>query len=226
MHRITPEHRDLFIGGRWVATSSNECIEVLLPDTGSNAMADFLLPSVLDVDDTVDIAHLTCHGEPWTSMTSRERATLAERLLATFDRHRDRWAMCTEVVIDASEPDMQDPYARVPGATRNEREAMAKPGATAGVVVIIASTDTPAVTLVTEIAMALADGSAVIVNLPADATRTGRLIGELVLEANIPAGGVSVLSASRPVSRYLATHPDVVSVVVAADMMSPHAVAA
>jgi acyl-CoA reductase-like NAD-dependent aldehyde dehydrogenase len=129
-------------------------------------------------------------------------------------------------VIDASEPDMQDPYARVPGATRNEREAMAKPGATAGVVVIIASTDTPAVTLVTEIAMALADGSAVIVNLPADATRTGRLIGELVLEANIPAGGVSVLSASRPVSRYLATHPDVVSVVVAADMMSPHAVAA
>ncbi|TQC47777.1 aldehyde dehydrogenase family protein [Rhodococcus sp. WS4] len=207
MHSLTPEYRDLFIGGRWVATSSNECIELVSHHTGS-APTDFLLPSVLDIDDTVDIAHLACHGEQWTSMTSSERLALAGRLLDTFDRQRDRWARYTVAENAAPGPFSKDMDAPLPGRREDGTEAAA-PTTPLGVVVIVPWTGASAVALVTEVANTLADGGAVIVNLTADSVRTGRLIGELVVEAGVPEGVVSVLTATAPVSKYLVTHPDV-----------------
>lgn len=230
MSRIAREHLDLFIGGRWVATASNDRFETVLPHTGSTAT--FLLPSVLDIDDALNVAHLACRGV-WTSMTGSERATVIDRLRGTFERHRDRAVACTmgEAAVDVTlggEERERSQIGRIYdlGSAEAGSYPMAPAGGSGGVAVIAPSQGASIAALMATLVDTLSEGCSVIVNMTVESVSTGRLIGDLVSEAGIPDGVASVLSTSDPMSRYLITHPDVDTVITVDDDRARSAVAA
>ncbi|WP_223860086.1 aldehyde dehydrogenase family protein [Pseudarthrobacter sulfonivorans] len=97
--------------------------------------------------------------------------------------------------------------------TAGDCKSLAVPGGP-GVVVVVPTPGTPTIDVVTAIAAGLADGCAVIVSMPAESVLTGRQIGDVLAEAGVPEGLVSVLCSTRSVSRYLQTHQDIDHVVV------------
>ncbi|MFI8664476.1 aldehyde dehydrogenase family protein [Rhodococcus qingshengii] len=196
MFRITTDFRHLLIGGRWTATSSNECIDVDVPEQATTIR--FLLPSVLDVDDAVDSASLACHDESWSSQTADERTSLVEKFVDEFDAYGPR--------IMASHASAGTP----PVADTAVLKHMGPEAPGHGCITVVRLTwNFSLAHFVRVVADALLDGRAVIISIPARSALLGRLLGDFLVGSKVPEGMVSVLAASDAVSNYLYTHPEV-----------------
>ncbi len=189
----------LFIGGQWVATTSNDRIASVSPG-GAGRRSVFQLASVLDVDDVVDGARIACDEGSWASTSDDERMGAAERLWVAFGGR--------------SIPSQSDSGARSRRNLHGRRDlADIRPGR--GCVVVIAAPDDVSLSaLGVEIVTAIADGSVVIVALPPEVAAMSRQIAGLLATAATPVGVASVLICRGPVLEYLATHPDIDRVII------------
>ncbi len=220
------EYDRLFIGGEWVTPEGTGTIEVVSPST-EELMGRVPDATAADVDKAVAAARVAFDRGPWPRMSPTERAEILNKvgaalaaemtdlaeLIATEMGSPYSWAQLAQVMA----PSMIFSYygGLAPTFPFDEiRTGLVTPEVLVtkepvGVVGAIAPWNVPLFLAAAKLAPSLAAGCTVVFKpapeTPLDAFR----LAEILVEAGLPEGVLSVLPAGREVGEHLVTHPDV-----------------
>ncbi|MGH9091665.1 MAG: aldehyde dehydrogenase [Acidimicrobiales bacterium] len=216
----------LYIGGTWVAPEGTDTIEVVSPST-EEVVARVPEASEADVDKAVAVARQAFEQGPWPRMAPAERGAVLARVaeaitaemadlaevIATEMGSPVSWAQLGQVLA----PSMVFTYYAGLASTfafDEVRQGVLNPDMLVtrepvGVVAAIAPWNVPLFIAAAKLAPALAAGCTVVFKpapeTPLDAFR----LGEILTEAGLPEGVLSVLPAGREVGEHLVTHEGV-----------------
>ncbi|MCL4142833.1 UNVERIFIED_CONTAM: hypothetical protein GTU68_026524, partial [Idotea baltica] len=213
----------MLIGNEWVESVSGDRFTTHDPATGDE-LASLPRSNATDADLAVSVARTALKEGVWKNMLPAEKAKIMWRIgelidanidelaeLETLDQGKPlfvgRWAeipgMCTKIessVIPTS-IGYQPPSKRVHAHTRKEP---------VGVVAAITPWNSPLILSVMKVAPALAAGCSVILKPAEDTSLTAIRLGELCIEAGLPAGVLNIVTGyGSEIGQALAEHADV-----------------
>ncbi|HVB64498.1 MAG TPA: aldehyde dehydrogenase family protein, partial [Nitrolancea sp.] len=215
----------LLIDGQFVPAASGETFDTLNPST-NEAIGRIAKAGIEDVDRAVAAARAAFDRGPWRTMTPIERS---KRMRKVADLLRERieeiarleTLNCGKIIIESrgdvnSSANCFDYYANLAGQNWGETIPMNGPlfdytvHEPVGVCAQIIPWNFPLLMAAWKLGPALATGNTIILK-PASATPiTALLLGQLCLEAGIPAGVVNVLTGpGAEIGAALAEHPGV-----------------
>jgi betaine-aldehyde dehydrogenase len=209
----------LFIGGEWVAPTTDDRIVVTSPAT-EEPIGEVPHAGPADIDRAVAAAHRAFHEGPWRWLPAEQRAAAVRavtgKLWARLDELAD--TVTSEVGITRSFAG----GAQVPGAiamaeafadratdldARAELTGMALPAELVrepvGVVAAISPWNAPLYLALLKVTPALLAGCTVVLKLPEEAPLNGHILAECLAGADLPPGVVNVLAAGRDGGRRL-----------------------
>jgi len=224
------QSHQLLIDGEWVTGEANETIETRDP-ARNFVLANVAIGGPKDIDRAIASARKALKG-PWSKLTHFERARLLTRLARLIELNTD---LLTEIeVLDAGIStnvarltvsnivEVLEYYAgaaqRIEGITTTSprhltdfSEALTytlkEPVGVAGLII---PWNAPASSAMLKLAPALAAGCTVILKPSEQAPLSSLLLGQLCLEAGIPAGVVNVVNGlGKSAGAALSTHSDV-----------------
>jgi acyl-CoA reductase-like NAD-dependent aldehyde dehydrogenase len=220
-------HPDAFyIGGSWVAPSSDVMIDVI--DAGTEEVS-FRVPEVQadDVSAAVAAARFAFDEGPWPQMTPGERAghlrALAAAVLERADALADVWPRESGTVHKVAQAsatqaaDAFNTYAAMADTFPWEEEATPTMGGKFGLIVrepvgvvgAIIPWNAPLQLLTHKLGPALLAGCTIVLKLSPEAPGEGYLIAEATEEIGLPPGVLNVVTADREVSELLVRDPRV-----------------
>ncbi|MFD5125236.1 aldehyde dehydrogenase [Streptomyces sp. NPDC058385] len=219
------KYAQFFIGGEWVAPRSTETIEVINPFTGK-PIANVPAGSVEDMDRAVAAARQAFdHGE-WSRTTLQERMRVLRRLSELMGERTDDIASVVtdemgcpitlsrsmqaagpKVLLDSFlELALQYPFTDVRQSATGRALVLREP---VGVVAAVVPWNAPLLITMLKLAPALLSGCTMVLKPAPDTPLDAYLLGELLVEAGLPAGVVNIVPADREASEHLVTHPGV-----------------
>jgi acyl-CoA reductase-like NAD-dependent aldehyde dehydrogenase len=215
-----------FIGGEWVAPSSDATITV----TDSSTEKPFFTVAEAQVQDmaaAVRAARAAFDTGPWPRMSHSERAEYMRAMAAALRRRGaeigDIWPRESGILHSVAQfggeigASAFDYYASLADVYPFEEEATPTGGGEfgllirepVGVVGAIIPWNGPILLLSYKVAPALLAGCTVIAKTSPEAPGIGHLLAEIAEEVGLPAGVVNVVAADREVSESLVRNPDV-----------------
>ena len=218
--------RRLFIGGEWVAPSTDGVLDVVSPHT-EQLVASAAAAGQADVDRAVAAARRAFDDGPWPRMAPAERIAAVRRLMALYkDRRKEMAQLITDEMgspISFSKFSQATLPMLLMGAFADIAETVPweeqRPGAFGqdvllrrepmGVVAAIVPWNMPQFLLVGKLAPALLAGCTVVVKPSPETPLDANLLAEIIEAADLPPGVVSILPAGREVGAHLVTHPHV-----------------
>jgi len=226
------EYRDVYAGGRLVASGSDEVITVINPSTEEVAGA---VPSVTerDVEVAVTAARAAFDTGPWPRMSPAERAAAMERLAAAIVARGEDTARLVTAEMGMPIKLSRENNVTVPCAIisyyaglaretclEETREAISFDGRTmvrrepAGVAAVVASWSYPFILAFCQVAPALAAGCTVVLLPAAGTSLSAYILAEAFEAADFPPGVFNLVTGTSEVGEMLAAHPgvDIVSV--------------
>ncbi|MFF5443408.1 aldehyde dehydrogenase [Streptomyces sp. NPDC012888] len=219
------EHGRLFIGGEWTDPLGGDTIEVVSPHT-EQVIGRVPHASNADVDRAVAAARKAFDEGPWPRMTLDERIAVVSRIKdAIAVRHEEiarsissqngspySWSVLAQalgpmMVYDAAitvarEFPYEEHRAGALGPILVRREPV-------GVVAAVIPWNVPQFVAAAKLGPALLSGSTVILKPSPEAPLDSFILADIVREAGLPEGVLSILPADREVSEYLVGHPGV-----------------
>ncbi|WP_441246332.1 aldehyde dehydrogenase [Kitasatospora sp. McL0602] len=219
------EHGELFIGGEYTTPAGRERIDVVSPHT-EQVIGRVPHASEADVDRAVAAARRAFDEGPWPRMTPAERAEVVTRI-------RDGIAARVEDFARLISAQNGSPYSRSIRAQAKGAAAIwsaylrtaeeyafeeHRAGSfgplvvrkePAGVVAAVAPWNVPQFVAAAKLAPALLAGCTVVLKPSPETPLDAYLLAEVVREAGLPEGVLSILPADREVSAYLVGHPGV-----------------
>jgi acyl-CoA reductase-like NAD-dependent aldehyde dehydrogenase len=218
-------YADLFIGGQWVKPASGEVIEVVSPFS-EQVVARVPAAGRGDVDRAVAAAREAFDRGPWPRASVAERIEVLSRASAALaERQDDVAALVTDEMgcpitlsrtMQALGPRLLldsflelapgYPWTTVRRSNTGNALVTREP---VGVVAAVVPWNAPLLITMIKLAPALLAGCTVILKPAPEAPLDSYLLAELLQDAGLPAGVVSIVPAGREVSEYLVTHPDV-----------------
>jgi phenylacetaldehyde dehydrogenase len=212
----SPE-RKMLIGGEWVDALSGQRIDAIDPATGRR-LGSVPAAAAADVDRAVAAARKAFDEGPWPRMTPMERAAILWKVADLMEANIDELAELE--TLDQGKPLYVGRWAEIPGAIGQFRyfsgQAMRTEGATiptsinyqppgkevfaytlkqpVGVVAAIVPWNSPIIMAAMKLAPALAAGCCVILKPAEDTSLTALRLGELMQQAGIPEGVISVVT--------------------------------
>jgi aldehyde dehydrogenase (NAD+) len=215
----------LLIGGTWVEPATEERIEVVSP-TSEKVIASVPAASKADVDQAVAAArHAFEHG-PWPRTTLDERIAVLKKLADALRANLE--AMATLMTDEMGCPIVQSREIQVPSSLgildaqlelapsypfRSVRHSATGTALVirepVGVVAAVVPWNMPLATTMQKLAPALLAGCTVVLKPSPETPLDAYFLGEMLLDAGVPAGVINIVPADRPVSEYLVTHPGV-----------------
>jgi acyl-CoA reductase-like NAD-dependent aldehyde dehydrogenase len=212
----------LFIGGYWIAPSSDEEIEVISPST-EEVVARVPSASRADVDAAVAAARQAFDSGPWPQTTLAERVAVLQRLRDSLVGQREAIAgLLTEemgcpitqsltaqadvarVILESSlELVARYPFSTVRPSSSGTALVTREP---VGVVAAIVPWNVPQAITMHKLAPALLTGCTLILKPATETPLDAFLLADLLKAAGVPDGVVNVVPADRVVSEYLVTH--------------------
>ena len=215
----------LYIGGRWVAPSSGERIWVISPFT-EQEIASVAAAAPGDVDKAVALARQAFDYGPWPRLPMEERIAVVARLREVLALRRDELAQVITDEMGSPITASKTQQAQIPilmleafmDIAREMPLTQLRQSASGnglvirqpkGVVAAIVPWNAPMMTIMMKLGPALLTGCCVIVKTAPETALSGNMLGEMLTEAGVPEGVVSVLPADRETSEYLALHPGV-----------------
>jgi len=217
----------LIINGKKVPGSSGKTFSVINPAT-EKVIA--LVPEATkeDVDQAVRAAKTALEG-PWGQLSSKERARMLFQFAATVREHTEELAQLESANVGKPIRDARDEAQNVGDSLEYYAGAISKYfGETIpvsdkgldftlkepiGVCALIVPWNYPMVIATWKLAPALACGNTVVLKPASLTPLTALRIGELALEAGLPAGVVNVITGPGAiVGAQLAKHPDVAKI--------------
>ncbi|WP_404481886.1 aldehyde dehydrogenase family protein [Novosphingobium sp. BL-52-GroH] len=227
----TPAVLGMLIDGAWQQSSGGNTLETRDPATG-RTIATIADASPADVDDAVAAARRAFPA--WSQTVPAARAAILNRIADLIDAHIDELAELE--TLDQGKPLHVGRWAEIPGAVAQFRffagQAMAIEGRTVtpsityqpagkqiaawtlrepvGVVAAIVPWNSPLVLTAMKLAPALAAGCTVVLKPAEDTSVTALRLGELMMQAGLPAGVLNIVTGRGAVSgAALAAHPGV-----------------
>ncbi len=217
----------MLIGGRLVTAQDGAIMEVTDPANG-RAIATVPRAGIPDLDTAVEAAWSA--QSTWAALHPAERGRLLLALAAQIRRHRDELAELetkqyggpifkTSQFDIPSAADMLEYYAGV-GRGLTGMTLPTGPSARAmtlreplGVLGLITPWNFPLVTAIAKVSPALITGNTCVLKPPSCAPLTVLRLGELVLEAGLPAGVLNIVSGpGESVGEALVKHPKIAKI--------------
>jgi phenylacetaldehyde dehydrogenase len=218
----------LLIDGEWVEALSGKTFETLNPATGER-LADVALGQAEDIDRAVNAARRAFDHGPWGSMTPAERSKIIWNIGELIDANTEELALLES--LDNGKPLAVARVADIPGAavmfrymagwaTKIEGNTipLSVPGAAwhaytrkepIGVVGQIIPWNFPLLIASWKLAPALACGCTIVLKPAEQTPLTALRLGELMLEAGVPAGVVNIVTGFGDAGAALAGHDQV-----------------
>ncbi|MFI5896173.1 aldehyde dehydrogenase [Actinoplanes sp. NPDC051513] len=220
------EYKELYVGGRWAAPASDRRISVVSPHSeqpvGSTPEA-----TEQDVDRAVEAARRAFDDGPWSRAEPAERLAAVQRFAAAYLARQEELA---ELISTEMGAPLWFSHVGQIGATAMALEAFVSAAEAypweerrvgtfgspvlvrrepAGVVGVITPWNVPHFVTLAKLVPALLAGCAVVLKPAPEAPASGLVLGEILDQAGLPEGVVSVLPAGREVGEHLVTHPGV-----------------
>ncbi|WP_214108430.1 aldehyde dehydrogenase [Acrocarpospora catenulata] len=219
------QHDTLFIGGDWVAPAGTGIIEVVSPHT-EEVVARVPEGGPADMDRAVAAARAAFDRGPWPRLSMAERAAVVGRLAEIYAA---RQAEIAEIItLEMGSPITFSQLAQAPqplgmlqyfaqlGQTfevEDQRPGLFGPVTVrrepVGVVAAIVPWNVPQFVIMTKLAPALIAGCTVVIKPAPETPLDGYLLGEMIKEAGLPEGVVSIVAAGRETGEHLVSHPGV-----------------
>ncbi|WP_336161977.1 aldehyde dehydrogenase [Amycolatopsis sp. VC5-11] len=220
------DHCDsLFIGGEWVAPSTDEKLAVISPYT-EETITTVPMGVEADIDRAVAAAREAFDHGPWPRMSLAERSEVMRRLSAEMQANEQAMAelVSTEmgtaiqhsVPIQAQRPRLivdqmtelaqSYPFEEIRQAPSGRALVYRRP---TGVLGAIVPWNAPHLITIMKLAPALLAGCTVVVKSAPDAPLNQYLFAEMAQKAGLPAGVLNIVSGDRPASEHLVSHPGV-----------------
>ncbi|WP_062436830.1 aldehyde dehydrogenase family protein [Herbidospora daliensis] len=219
----------LLIGGEWVDAKDGRTFAAVNPST-EELLVEVAQASAADVDRAVVAARTAFESpSPWSRMTPRDRSHLLWRIGDLIDAHRDEFAQLealdngkrVEAARDGDVAVSAELFRYFAGwATKMEGTTipMSVPGRefhaytrreAVGVVAGIVPWNFPLLMACFKIVPAITAGNTVILKPAEQTPLTALRLGELLLEAGVPAGVVNILPGFGDTGAALVDHPGV-----------------
>jgi aldehyde dehydrogenase (NAD+) len=219
-------HDKLFIGGEWVDPASNAVIEVISPHT-EEVIATVPDASTADVDRAVAVARAEFDDGDWPRLAPAERAAAVQRFAEAYmGRLGD---MAEIITTEMGSPITFSNLGQAPAAWMMlntfigiaqafdwEEERVGMLGTPiivrrepVGVVAGIVPWNVPQFVTMSKLAPALLAGCTIVLKPAPETPLDAYLMAELLDEAGIPKGVVSILPAGREVGEHLVRHPGI-----------------
>ncbi|MFG6415058.1 aldehyde dehydrogenase family protein [Roseateles sp. DC23W] len=223
----------MLLGADWVPARSGKWMETTEPATGA-VLGRFPDADACDADRAVQAARTAFEQGNWPAMTPSQRARILWRAAELIEQHLDELAELE--TLDQGKPVWVGRYAEIPGAAEQFRffagQAQRIEGNTVptsinyqpagkqvfaytlkqpvGVVAAIVPWNSPLVLTAMKLAPALAAGCCVVLKPAEDTSLTALRLGELLLQAGLPAGVLNIVTGRGDVvGAALAAHPGV-----------------
>jgi aldehyde dehydrogenase (NAD+) len=221
----TREHYWMLIGGEWVDAADGARFDSVNPFDGSH-WADVPAATESDVDAAVRAARAAFETGPWASSTAAQRAAVLRKLGDLIGQNADELA---RVQVLENGKLMREVggqtralsghcyfYAGVAETIHGETVASSVPNMHVytvrepiGVVAAITPWNSPLALLLWKLCPALAAGNTIVIK-PSEVTPVSTLkLGELLVEAGVPAGVVNIVTGAGSTGAALAGHPGV-----------------
>lgn len=216
--------RKLYIGGAWVAPSTDSLLDVVSPVT-EEIVFQVAEANIADVDRAVAAAHEAFESGPWPRMTPVERAktleAFAKALRSRAENFAAAWTESTGVINSMAS---MSPNYSIGAIDRSVEQASSFPfiekhpsknGANmlihepVGVVAAIAPWNAPLATMLTKIGPALVAGCTVVMKPAPQTPIEAYIIAECADAVGFPPGVVNLITAERDASDHLVRHPHV-----------------
>jgi acyl-CoA reductase-like NAD-dependent aldehyde dehydrogenase len=219
--------KKLLIGGEWVDAANGETFETLNPATGE-VLALVAAAGEVDVDRAVDAARKAFESDAWQKMSGSERGNLLWKISDLIEKHSAELAELE--TLDNGKPLRVSQRVDVPQAVRHFRYyagwASKIEGATIpvsfpnqlvytvrepmGVVGLIIPWNFPLLMAAWKLAPALAAGNTCILKPAEETPLTALRLGEVLVEAGVPAGVVNILTGyGVPTGAAITAHPGI-----------------
>lgn len=215
----------LFIGGEWVAPATSNTIEVVSPHT-EEVIATVPEGSIADMDAAVAAARTSFDGGEWSMAPAEDR-------IAAVSKFADLYAAAIPEMAEVISQEMGSPISFsnlaqspapwmiltsfIDAAKQLEWEEtrvgalgnVIVRSAPVGVVGAIVPWNVPQFVTMSKLAPALLAGNSIVVKPSPETPLDGLFMAELLEQAGIPKGVVSVVPAGREVGEHLVSHPGV-----------------
>jgi aldehyde dehydrogenase (NAD+) len=215
----------LLIGGRWAAPSSSATFDVVSPHS-EEVIARVPEAREADVDAAVAAARRAFDEGPWPRMAASERADAMGRLSALLMGRSEEIA--TTITQEMGSPISFSNLGQALAANmvldyftnlaRSFPFEEVRPGMMGpcvvrhegvGVVAAIVPWNVPLFTIMLKLGPALAAGCTIVIKPAPETPLDAYILGEACIEAGIPEGVVSIVTAGRDVGEHLVRHPGV-----------------
>lgn len=222
---ITPEHTEILIDGEWNAAHGGRTFTDPNPATGE-PIAEIAAADAEDVAVAVASARRAFHSVPWRRINPTERGHVLFRIAELMREHVEEFAYLEALDVGKRLPDARDEvelsaslFEYYAGAANKLLGDVYQAGPAKlaytlreplGVVAAIVPWNYPLPLATLKVAPALAMGNAVVLKPAEEAPLTGLLLGQIALEAGLPAGLLNVVPGlGAEAGQALITHPDV-----------------
>jgi betaine-aldehyde dehydrogenase len=215
----------VLIGGRWTPTIDGRTVPVISPAT-EEPIAHVTLGGVQDMEQAILTAREAFDTGPWPRMSPRERAqVLARASELLMERHDEIAELLTQEVGTPIKQSMRSrvtnvrdmfdvhvrmaetyPWVEIRDGLRSQVEIRQEP---VGVVGAIVPWNVPFSLTSAKLAPALLTGCTVVLKPAEETPLNALLLAEILTEAGLPEGVLSVIPADRIVSESLVRHPAV-----------------
>jgi acyl-CoA reductase-like NAD-dependent aldehyde dehydrogenase len=223
---VAVHHDELFIGGHWVAPSTEQRIEVISPHS-ETTVARVASAGPRDVDAAVQAARTAFDAGPWPRLDPGERIATLRRLAARYGERRPEMAELITAEIGAPISFAHRAQVALPWTMMNAFCDLAeafpwqenRPGLygsdihirrePVGVVAAIVPWNMPQFLTVTKLIPALLAGCTVVLKPAPESPLDALLLAEVIEEIGLPPGVVNVLPGDASVGQHLVTHSGV-----------------
>ena len=221
------EYRDIYAGGRLVASASPEVITIVNPATEEVVGA---VPSAIgvDVDRAVRSARQAFDDGTWATRPPADRADALDRLAAALEARTEEAARLVTAEMGMPISSSRQHNATAPCAilryyanlaramdTEETRTAVSFTGRTvvrrepAGVAAVITSWNYPILLAFSQLAPALAAGCTIVLKPAAATSLSAYILAEAFEAADFPPGVFNLVTGTHQTAAALARHPGV-----------------
>ncbi|MGZ4707683.1 MAG: aldehyde dehydrogenase [Acidimicrobiales bacterium] len=220
------ERRRLFVGGAWAEPTGREVIDVISPHT-EQTIATVAAAGPEDVDRAVAAARAALDEGPWPRLDPSERIAAVRRLAELYGSRRKVMAQLITSEMGAPISFSKFAQATLPMILMNAFADLAeqcpweerRPGhfgqditvrkEPTGVVAAIVPWNMPQFLVVGKLAPALLAGCPIVIKPAPETPLDALLLAEIIEEAGLPDGLVSILPGGRDAGEHLVGHPGI-----------------
>ncbi|AWK74396.1 aldehyde dehydrogenase [Rhodococcus oxybenzonivorans] len=219
------DYDKLYIGGKWVAPSTDQVLEVFSPAT-EERVGSVPVAGPQDIDAAVAAARRAFDDGPWPRMSPTERAQVIAKAAKLLEERAADIAGVLSSEMGQPPASVQMMQVTPSLATINYFAGLAdsfpwteeRSGAfgrsrvtrePVGVVAAVIAWNVPLFLAINKLGPALLAGCTMVLKPAPESPLTTNIVGEIFTEAGLPEGVLSLVPGGAETGEYLVSHPDI-----------------